>query len=222
MKRRPSRSIRAGLLAVLGVLSVFFIATASDINGQPFPNGPRTNPNPGFPNPNVRQPNTNPGFQNPNVGMPQPGVPQQVVTYETIWSCESCGREVSRGSSPPSMSKCPHCGISIDYYRGPDGQKRDNPSSESSAGRMGALVKIGLFVLVGIIVGVVKLARGGSKKEEPERRRVVEDRWESDRRRERSTRRDDKEDSESDRRRERPTRREDKDDDEPFDFSKIR
>jgi hypothetical protein len=96
------------------------------------------------------------------------------------WKCTSCGHTVGTGPTPPSVSKCPKCGVRIGYYQDGSGT-HDMPSSsdDSTSGSGAVKILLGFLiaggVIAGIVVGIVKGTSSGKKKKR--RKRIPADDW---------------------------------------------
>jgi hypothetical protein len=102
-------------------------------------------------------------------GMPGPGFPGGAGVTEIIWSCDKCGREVARGPNPPSLTRCPHCGVRVDHYTDERGNRGELPkpsSSDSGSGIDDKTIKIivGIVIGAGLLVGVICAFVAASKR----------------------------------------------------------
>ena len=111
----------------------------------------------------------------PAVGMPPTGLPAMPggAVTEKVWACDKCGHVCGTGPTPPSMTKCPSCGVRFGYIKddsAPGGPTvRPNPASSSSgddsATSRGLKIGGGIGALAAVIGGIVAMiSRGGSSK----------------------------------------------------------
>ena len=156
--------------------------------GTPYPGGGMPYPGGGMPQPGSMMP---PSGMMPTPPM-QPYVPEPRIpggpTFENIWTCQKCGKEVGRGAFPPAT--CPHCGVQLfggigrgdppttnapDYPSNPVPASSTTTSSGPSAGRIliivaGIVTGIMILIIAAIIL-VVIISRNSTKKR-PARRTV--------------------------------------------------
>jgi hypothetical protein len=178
------RALRARLIAVFVLLIVLFAASSGYSQRGRSPGQPVTPP-------------PQPAFQPPQY-VPPSSPP--VVIQE--WRCESCKQVLGTGSSPPNISKCPHCGTRFGYYQDFDGTKHDMPSSstlsESDREKIQNVVMVilGLILVPGVVIGMIFLAKSTVHNERSPRRarprRSSRRRDEDDDRSVPATRRDDR------------------------------
>jgi hypothetical protein len=105
---------------------------------------------------------------------------------EKTWSCSNCKREVARGEQPPSLTRCPFCGVKISYIKDENGIRPVDSNSSSSAPFSGGSNKVdsatvtwvllgigGAVVVILLIVGgiVLLVCLSGGNKKRPKRRR---------------------------------------------------
>jgi hypothetical protein len=151
------RALRTRLIAVFVLLIVLFVAS-SGYSQRARPGQPVTPP---------------PAFQPPQY-VPPSGPP--VVIQE--WRCEGCKQVLGTGSSPPNVTKCPHCGTRFGYYQDFDGTKHDLPSnsgstwSESDRQKIQNVVMVilGLILVPGVVIGMIFLAKSTVHNERSPRR----------------------------------------------------
>ncbi|MBI3822132.1 MAG: hypothetical protein HY289_05560 [Planctomycetes bacterium] len=118
--RLSRQAVRIGIVAALvAPACLILLATVSRAQVRPpGPGGIPPIPPPPIPvnPPKFPGPPTNPGGPiNPGIPPNNPGLPPNNPgggkTFETVWTCGKCRKEVGRGIRPPAT--CPHCGVKL-------------------------------------------------------------------------------------------------------------
>ena len=117
----------------------------------------------------MMQPFQQPMIQPFQMPMPTPYTPPRVDPFEGMrnmgpssqemtWSCSSCNREISRGPTPPTLSRCPYCGIRI---IGTDDGSGTSVSASGAAYAIGRIVGglMGIALIGLLIAGGVKFVK---------------------------------------------------------------
>jgi len=123
---------------------------------------PPTSGFPGIPNPGTAPAGAPTGVPT----MPSPTIPSPPLAptfpgggsplgQPTTYTCSNCNRDVSAAAT-----KCPHCDTHFEYTENPDGTKSYHSSGSRVSGRgIGALIKIGICVVLALIGGGAALIR---------------------------------------------------------------
>jgi hypothetical protein len=89
--------------------------------------------------------------------------------YETVWKCTRCQAEVGRGPVKPNLYQCPSCGARIggvgftsSQSPGSTGGSSGPPVDSKTLVTIIAVV-VGLAFLLGLVVFIVKMARGSGR-----------------------------------------------------------